>query len=70
MRIRSRRRGTTRLRPWSGGGGRPAAAVDDDDATSSAADEGEDGSRADARGERDGSNLADHDAPPIVACSR
>jgi hypothetical protein len=59
-----------RLRPWSGGGGRPAAAVDDDDATSSAADEGEDGSRADARGERDGSDLADHDAPPIVACSR
>ena len=70
MRIRSRRRGTMRLRPWSGGGGRPAAAVDDDDATSSAADEGEDGSRADARGERDGSDLANHDAPPIVACSR
>ncbi len=39
-------------------------AVNDDDATSSAADEGEDRSRADARGERDGSNLAEHDAPP------
>ncbi len=58
------------LRPWSGGGGRPAAAVDDNDATSSATDEGEDGSRADAHGERDGSNLANHDAPPIVACRR
>ncbi len=59
-----------RLRPWSEGDGRPAVAVDDDDATSSAADKGEDGSRADAHGERDGSDLANHDAPPIVACSR
>ncbi len=70
MRIRSRRRGTMRLQPWSGGGGRPAAAVDNDNATSSAANKGEDGLCADARGERDGSDLANHNAPPIVTCSR
>ncbi len=58
------------LQPWSGGGGSPAAAVDNDDATPSAANKGEDGSRVDARGKCGGSNLANHDAPPIIVCSR